>query len=339
MNRRRRAIVVGLVVLAAPPVMLAGAWRMAGVSALEDDLLYYFPQRAFFGSAVRGGEWPLWNPYVALGYPSAADPQVGTWYPPTWLVVGLPATLAYPVTLCLHFALAGWGAYRLCRELGRSWSAALFGALAFEFCGFLVAHRPHLTMHHAAAWLPLILWSWGRYARTLRTEHLVLAAAFTGVQLLVQHIQISIITILLTSAWVAWVGWPHRRRLWWRVVGGMALAGALSAVQTIPTLHFFAQCTRSAPLYERFTENAYEVTSLALWVFPLLYGTRTPNVYTQEWWGRSHLSEQTVYASLPVLLLAAGALALWRNDRAVRFWALAGVACCVLALGKYSPLT
>ena len=81
MSRRGRAIVVGVVVVGLPPVLLAGAWRMAGASALEDDLVYYYPQRAFFGQALRDGELPLWNPYVAMGYPSAADPQVGTWYP------------------------------------------------------------------------------------------------------------------------------------------------------------------------------------------------------------------------------------------------------------------
>jgi len=324
-------------VLGAPPVMLAGAWGLAGASALEDDLIYYLPQRAFFGAALRGGELPLWNPHVAMGYASAADPQVGTWYPATYLFALFDVTPAYPLTICLHFAWAGWGMYRLLRWMGRDWTAALFGALAFEFCGFLVAHRVHLTMHHAAAWTPWIIWGWGRYATTLRARHLAMAVLCTGVQLLVQHVQVSIITCTVVAGYVLHFG---GRRVFWRLVGGMALAAGVAAIQIVPTYFVFGSSTRSTPLYERFTENSFEPGSLALLVFPMLYGSRTPGFYPHDWWGPSHLCEQTAYASLAVLVFAvAAALALWRRDRHVRFWVVAGVVCLALAFGKYNPVS
>ncbi len=330
---------VGLLVVGLPPVMLAGAWPMAGASALEDDLIYYLPQRAFFGAAIRGGELPLWNPHVALGYASAADPQSGTWYPGTYLFALLNPFWAYPLTICLHFALAGWGMYRFLRGMHRCWAAALLGAVAFEFCGFLVAHRVHLTMHHAAAWVPLILWAWGRYARTSHLRHLAVAALCMAAQLLVQHIQVSIMTGALVTAYVAYVGWPRRRRVWPGLVAGMVLAAGLAAVQLLPTAMLLQHTTRSLPLYERFTENSYEWSSLALFLFPYLYGLRTPNFYEHAWWGKSHLCEQAAYASLPVLCLALAALVLWRRDRQIRFWSLAGLGCLALAFGEHNPIT
>jgi hypothetical protein len=30
---------------------------------------------------VRGGEWPLWNPYVLMGYPFTYNTQAGLFYP------------------------------------------------------------------------------------------------------------------------------------------------------------------------------------------------------------------------------------------------------------------
>jgi len=50
-----------------PTVLLAGAWRLGGVSALEDDLLYYLPIRQYIGERIASDEWPTWNPLVAMG--------------------------------------------------------------------------------------------------------------------------------------------------------------------------------------------------------------------------------------------------------------------------------
>ncbi|HSW44013.1 MAG TPA: hypothetical protein VLM89_00390, partial [Phycisphaerae bacterium] len=106
---------MALLLIALPALILAGAWRLGGVSALEDDLIYYQPVRQYIGERLRAGELALWNPWVAMGTSVAADPQAGLWYPPTHLFAFLPPNWAYPVTLVLHFALAGGGMYRFLR--------------------------------------------------------------------------------------------------------------------------------------------------------------------------------------------------------------------------------
>ncbi|MBP7933501.1 MAG: hypothetical protein KA354_02525 [Phycisphaerae bacterium] len=149
-NHSRRLLVSSLL-LGLPIVILAGAWRLGGVSAIEDDVLFYLPTRQYIGEQIRAGEWPLWNPWVAMGTSIAADPQAGLWYPPTWLFALLPPLIAYPATLVLHFGLAGGCMYRFLRACRHDWRAALLAAIAVEFSGFRVAHRAHLTIHHAAA--------------------------------------------------------------------------------------------------------------------------------------------------------------------------------------------
>jgi hypothetical protein len=336
---RKRRIVCTLLIVGLPPLVLAGAWRLGGVSALEDDLVYYLPIRAFIGESIRAGSWPLWNPYVALGTSVAADPQSGLWYPLTLLFVALPALWAYSITICVHFALAGGGMYRFLRAIGRDWRAALLGAVAFEFCGFIVAHRAHLTILEATAWLPWMLYAWHRFATTGRRSYFVLATACLGMQMLVQHIQITIIGGAIVTAYVVAVLRPSRRSLLWEYPAGLILGGMIGAVQLLPTAAAFARCGRSAPAYYLFIENSYAPTSVFMWLFPFLFGSRTPNFYGQPWWGWSHLCEQATYTSIAVLLLAIASLALWRRDRQVRFWSLAMVACVLLALGGFTPLS
>src|SRR4051794_6789645 len=71
------AMLIGLT----PAVLFINVWRVGGVSALGDDLIYYLPVRAYVGERLKSAELPLWNPYVSMGTPVAADPQAGVWYP------------------------------------------------------------------------------------------------------------------------------------------------------------------------------------------------------------------------------------------------------------------
>jgi len=358
--RRRRAVVCALILLL-PVVVLAGAWRLGGVSALEDDLIYYLPIREYIGECIRAGEFPLWNPQVAMGTSIAADPQSGLWYPPTVLFVVLPALIAYPLTIMLHFALAGGGMYRFLRACRHDWRAALLGAIAFEFCGYLIAHRAHLTIHHAVAWLPWMLYAWRRFAATGGYRHFALASAAFGLQMLVQHIQISLICGTLLTGYVAVVLLPRRRSLAWQYPAGMVLGVMLSGVQFWPTWLHYAGSARGTAAYSLFVENSWLPTSSLMMLFPMLFGSRTPNLWDEPWWCWSHFCEQSAYASILVLVLAGASVGLLRRrravlagvghgsvvrdrelkewDREVVFWWVASLVALVIALGRFTPVS
>lgn len=338
-----------------PLVLLAGAWRMGGVSALEDDLIYYLPIRQFIGQQLAQGLLPLWNPFVNLGVSVAADPQAGLWYPPTWLFALLPPLWAYGFNVWLHFVIAGAGMYRLLRARGLEQRACLLGALAFEFSGFLVAHRVHLAMFQAAAWLPWMLMGWALFSRSGKSRHFGLACLTMGLQFLVQHTQVSLISMVIVGAYVVVVLWPLRRSLWWQFPAGVVLAGMISAVQTVPTFAAFAGTTRNLPAYHLFVENSWVPLSALMMIFPLFFGVRTPAFWTQPWWGVSHFCEQWAYPTLAILLLSICSLALLRrrygvstservepltgHRREVAFWWLAMLAGLVLALGQFTPVS
>lgn len=342
-----RRILVSALLLLLPSVVLIGAWRLGGVSALEDDLLYYMPVRQHIGERVADGDLPMWNPLVGMGRSIAADPQAGLWYPPTHLFAILPWFLAYPLTIVLHFALAGAGMYRLLRTHRCEWRAALFGAIAFEFSGFLVAHRVHLTMLEAAAWIPWMLFGWRRFAETGRYRHFLVAVAALGAQLLVQHTQISIVTVLLISAYSMTALLAFRRTLLWQYPIGLGLGLSIGAIQLLPSVMHFLGSGRSSASYHLFVENSWWPSSSILLLFPMLFGSRTPNLWSDPWWGVSHFSEQSAYASVAVLIFAIGSLGLlWRRGgatssirREVIFWWTACLIALLLALGRFTPLS
>lgn len=372
-------MLLGLAFVLLPTVVLAGAWRLGGVSALEDDLLYYLPVRDYIGRCIRAGEWPTWNPLAGMGTSLAADPQAGLYYPPTYLFVVLPPLVAYPLTVVLHFALAGWGMYRLLRS-GRQaaessprgpgqgqhdapaeardssggvgpeargssmgWQIAFLGAVAFEFSGFLIAHRVHLTMFEAAAWLPWILFGWERFARSGRYRDFALAVILFGLQMLVQHTQVSIMTGVLLTGYVLFVLLPRRKSLLWQYPIGLASSIGMAAAQFVPTAYHLLASGRAEATYATFVENAWSPASAMLMLFPMVFGNRTPGPYGQAWWGWSHFCEQSVYASILVLVLAAASVRLLRRngrwDRGLLFWWAAGAVALLMAMGDLTPLS
>jgi hypothetical protein len=340
-----------LAAAALPGLMLLPVWRLAGLGAGEDDLLYYFPTRAFFHESIQGGHWPWLNPWTGLGRPFVADPQTAAWYPATWLFAGLDPLWAYPLSLWLHYGLALWGMYRLLRDWRLDRRAALFSGIVFAFCGFMLAHRAHLTMQYAGAWAPIVFWQLQRYTRSGDGRSLpkLAAAAFAvAMQCFAGHVQIALLTgigalvfLLVAARPLSAQGAARSRRrtivVRWLLV--WVCAGGLFAVQWLPTIIYVRQCTRVDRSYLDFTENSWNPASLVGWVLPMVYGQRTPNFFAQPYWGPSHQVEQFAYVGiLPLLLAAAGLRGGWRGDPRRRPWVVLGILGVLLALGRYGPI-
>jgi len=356
---RTLRIVVLLAVVLLPGALLAPVWRLAGLGAGEDDILYYFPARTFFHDTIQAGEWPWLNPWTGLGRPFAADPQAAVWYPFTWLFAVLPPVQTYPLSLWAHYSLALWGMYRLLRAQTLDRRAALFGAIAFAFCGFMLAHRAHFTMQHAAAWAPWVLWRVQRFALAGGgVSRFVSATLVLALQCFAGHVQIAALTVLGVLAFM--LAYPphgpagHKRtKATARAAGPLVappavvvrwglvcvFAAGLFAIQWLPTYDYMQLCTRVERTYRDFVENSWSPASVLGWLTPMLLGQRTPNFFDQAYWGPSHQVEQFGYAGLLPLLLAGLALrGGWWHDARRRPWIILAALALLLALGERGPL-
>ncbi|MEA3350874.1 MAG: YfhO family protein, partial [Chloroflexota bacterium] len=132
----------------------------SSAAAYSDVTISHYPNAIFLKRAVS--EWglvPLWSPTILSGYPFAANPLSGLWYPPGWLALLFPLPLGFNLLVMLHLLWGGVGMYRLLRTEKISHRAALFGALAFESLPKLFAHygAGHLSLLYAVPWTPWLL--------------------------------------------------------------------------------------------------------------------------------------------------------------------------------------
>jgi hypothetical protein len=337
---RGAGILVAILAFVLPGLLLAPVWRLAALGAGEDDLLYYYPARVWLHELAHDRLLPLLNPYNGLDRPMLADPQHAVFYPSTWMFLALPPAMAYPASLWLHFSLALAGMYRLLRAQKLDRRASGFGAIAFAFCGFMLAQeRTHFTILHSAAWTPWVFWRLGRFALRGGARRLVWAAALCGLQCLSGHIQIAALTALGSLIWL--IG--HMNAAWFAVVRrwltAWTLAGLLAAVQLAPTLLYLLECTRTERTFLDFVENSWYPQSVLTWTLPMLLGQRTPNFFEQPYWGPSHQVEQFAYCGVLVLLGTALALRSgWRADAGRRPWAILLIASLLIALGLFGPV-
>ncbi|MFQ5616699.1 MAG: hypothetical protein ACE5GO_09635, partial [Anaerolineales bacterium] len=130
-------------------------------SALYSDLtISHYPNLLFLRrSLLTWGQIPLWSPAILGGFPFAANPISGLWYPPGWLALVLLTPFGFNLLAGLHLAWGATGMYSLLRCQRLSRPAALLGGLAFGLLPKLFAHygAGHLTLVYAVPWTPWLL--------------------------------------------------------------------------------------------------------------------------------------------------------------------------------------
>jgi hypothetical protein len=164
-------------------------------------------------AALLSGQLPLWSPDLFMGVPLLANSQLGTFYPPNWIVAPLSPPDGIRVSILLHVAWAGVGAYALARRsLGVSRLAALTAALIFAFSGHVGAHVEQINQLQGLAWLPWLMYLFDR-ALKRSLPHVFLLAMGLALQFFSGHTQ----TVFITGVALALYGLCSRPvRLSWR---------------------------------------------------------------------------------------------------------------------------
>lgn len=312
------------------------------VLAPGDGYQVMIPWRTFAAEQWRAGRVPGWSPYLFSGFPLLAAQQAAVFYPPTWLYIVLPVTLATNAVVVLHFAVAAIGAALLARRLLEDDVAAVVTGVAFGTCGFLFAHVGHPGLLSAAAWLPWPLLG----AELLRERVTPLRVAATAVplalSLLAGHSQLAFFVIANLVAYVVVLAALERRnalRTLAATAGAIAVAAGLAAVQLVPTALYVPLSARSHFDFSEAVSFSLPVSHLPLLLFPYLFGTSVPTgPITGSYAGAWNLTELTGYPGAAALVLAGAGLTVIRRDR--RFLALAIVAlgAGLTALGDATPV-
>jgi hypothetical protein len=297
-----------------------------------DFLNQHYVWKSYALDRVKHGELPLWNTHILGGEPFHANPQVGIFYPPTYLLLpfeheGRVSYVALEAYQLLHQGLAGAGMLFLMYSLGAGTVGALLAAIAYMFTGFFTTPG-HQAIILTASYLP-----WSLYAakKAIETRSVAAISGLTlvlALMILAGHPQIAYYGLLLTSAFALAAGGV--RRFAFPFLPALVLAVGIAAVQLIPTYVLARDSSRAEPGYDYSTSFG-----LSPYFLPALLAPR----------GQVRLPDQDgaaplhLYVGIGTLLFAFVGLALGSGAARFRlFFAGAAILALLLSFGKDSPV-
>ena len=313
-----------------------------------DGIAEFYPWRLFAAQNLHSGYLPLWNPHQFCGTPFVANSQSAVFYPPNLLFCLLPVPQAFGVGVLLHLFLTGSFMYAfLCTtKMGLGRAAALLGAVAWQLCHWQVAWLELPTFLCVSAWLPLALLLVDRTVEQPRAVRAGMLGVCCGLMLLAGHLQIALYCLgirgglralprhppfggrtgrrFLTAHWSCW-RWPS----------------ACPPPQILPAVELAHISHRAGgpPTWGAYVFYVHlalpSVNLITLWL-PGFFGSPTRGTYWGIQWngGPGAYMENACYGGVLTLLLAlAGVWGTGRHNPATRFFAIAALACLLLALG------
>ena len=303
-------------------------------NATNSDLLVtHWPNLFFVRSELaNSGTMPLWNPLILSGAPLAADPLFGIWYPPNWLALVLPITLALNLLFWFHLVWAGVGFYKFMRAEGFSASSAFVAGLAFCGTPKLIGHIAlgHPGLMAAVAWTPWVLLTARKALERaiLRSPGyaawMAALGALIGLNFLIDPRWVVPLGGL-TIAYIGWVMQTRRELLSVRTIGGAAITAltfalGIAAALALPLIEFSALSTRANMTIAEAGAISLPFQNLLGLILPPLGG-----------W-----PETLAYVGISVLGLAL--VAILTNARGWRIWGAILVISILIALGSQTPL-
>jgi len=307
------------------PVILTGH-LLAPNDALVHGIPYYYSPRT------------LWTNLLFSGYPQAADPQVQTWYPLSFLFSLFPNSWnAYMVSVYVLSALFTYG---YVFRLTQSRLAGLVGGLCYSMSGFMMARLGQTPLVHAAVWFPLIMWSIEEIRLTASAKWMAVGSFAVASCFLAGHPQIIVYSLPVAVAYTLFVGWTPAKSRWrfFVQIGLMiALGIGLTSVQLLPTMELASLSQRTEMVYSEFAEYSLSPSHSLTLLFPYLFGGGG-FFYSSLYFGEGNRVEMVTYSGLLTLLLAAGGYMAYPAKRITRFWMAAFFVGLVLAFGRYTPL-
>src|SRR5512143_490677 len=245
-------------------LLLAGVAALGFAPALAFQRVYFFGDAidyalrlAYTADQLRRGHLPLWNPFLSLGAPHAADPVPLVFYPPHVLLALVFGVRVYAFDAALHAVLAAFATFALGRSWGLTRAAALLAAVAYSLCGFAAGHLQHLNILVAMAWVPVVFACVERYLSTSDRRALACSMLATGLFILGGHSQIVLYGLSALAAYAAF-----RLASLWRGGEAHRLPGLIAGLGALVVVGSALAAVFLLPFWEwmRFVSRAERVT-------------------------------------------------------------------------------
>lgn len=163
--------------------------------SMPDVITQIYPWKNLTIESWKRGSIPLWNPYSFTGSVHAGNYQTAVFSPVNLLYGVFSMPIAWSLSVLLQPLLAGIFMYMFLKTERLSSVAAVLGALAFMFCGFMVVWMAYETLGFAALMLPLGLYAINQHKNHRAWWALPLLSLSVATSLVSGHFQISLYVI------------------------------------------------------------------------------------------------------------------------------------------------
>jgi hypothetical protein len=278
-------------------------WEPRPGPPLGDVPMLVYPFLAFVRERLLDGHLPLWTASLNGGQPFLATYQAAVFSPLTWIALVVPLPKATVAIAILRLLVGGVGLFVFVRGLGLSRGAAFVAGTAYLLNPFSVIWLEH-PPGGVPPWLPWMLHAATRAAEGRRFGPAGLALA-TALVLLGGHPHTGLFCAAFGAAWAVAAASTAERVLRVRrmaaVLAALALGAAVAAIQVLPFLEYLLLSRGYA--WRQFTglnPLAAPASALITALVPRFLGEHYADTYA----GPLNYLEQTMYAGIPVLMLA-----------------------------------
>jgi hypothetical protein len=163
-------------------VCIVACWQVSFFTqTLKYDILDgYLPGHYFMSECLRNNIFPLWNPYQQLGFPIYADLTNTNYLVDMFIARLFPYTnITFHILFILYLIIAGFGAYKLCKQLKISDKISLMIGIAYPLSGFFVGNAQHIQFIIGAAWLPFAIYFFIKLSKEVKVRNMLMFVIVT----------------------------------------------------------------------------------------------------------------------------------------------------------------
>jgi hypothetical protein len=254
----------------------------------EDFTEYVYPVQTFSAVESAHGVIPFWNPYSFAGMPFYADIQVGFFYPFNRILNffvtsdGKLPVGALQFIIILHFFIAQFTMFLLCRSWKISSHGSLIAALTYAFSFALVFHVIHPMIIYHLAWFPLVLMFYYKAMTGSTIKNAIVAGLIFGMSMLSGHPQMTLYEALFLGIFFLWyiiAGFKKKEIIGKQVpkflicsILPFVIAVGIFAIQYLPSKELAAQSQRSEMTYEKASEGSMANKQIVTSIVPKAFG-------------------------------------------------------------------
>lgn len=287
---------------------------------ITDPVRQQYPWKKLSIDAFKNGELPLWNPYEMAGKPLLGNFQSGAFYPLNLIFFVLPFNIAWSLFIIIQPLFLLVFTYFFLKNLNVSKFGSLFGGSVFAFSGFSIAWLEWGNILNTAIWLPIILLSIDKLIKDEKEKkYLIILTASFIFSFFAGHLQ-TFFYLFITSFAYFLFRWLNAKNLrkFLTFAGAVLLFGLLTLVQSIPTLKFISESSRSFDQIWLANEGWFiPWQNIIQFVAPDFFG----NPATLNYWGIWNYAEFLGYIGILPIILALFAL-FFKRDRNILFFGL-----------------